>query len=49
MINALLTREKMSHPAYERDLDNTAINFPIYGRKLFTANFTYKTNVDELS
>lgn len=39
----------MSHPVYERDLVNTAINLPIYGRKLFTVNFTYLKNVDELS
>lgn len=49
MINALLTKEKMIHPVYERDLVNTEINLPIYGRKLFTANFAYLTNVDELS
>lgn len=49
MINALLTKEKMIHPGYERDLVNTAINLSIYGRKLFTANFTCLTNLDELS
>ena len=30
----------MIHPVYERDLVNTAINLSIYGRKLFTENFT---------
>lgn len=49
MINALLTKEKMIHPVYERDLVNTEINLSIYGRKLFTANFAYLINVDELS
>lgn len=49
MINALSTKEKGIHPVHERDLVNVAINLSIYGRKLFTANFTNITNVDELS